>query len=72
MDEVKQLTGAVKESRTSLILVTNEVGMGIVPADPLARRFRDLAGMANQRIAGIADQVVFMVSGIPIFVKGKE
>ena len=72
MEEVKLLTGAVKESRTSLILVTNEVGMGIVPADPLARRFRDLAGMANQRIAGIADQVVFMVSGIPIFVKGKE
>jgi len=72
MDETEKLTVAIKESPVSVILVTNEVGMGIVPADPLARRFRDLAGMANQRIAEIVDTVIFMVSGIPIFVKGKE
>jgi len=48
------------------------VGMGIVPADPLSRRFRDLSGMINQRIAEGVDTVIFMVSGIPIFLKGAE
>jgi adenosylcobinamide kinase/adenosylcobinamide-phosphate guanylyltransferase len=71
-DEVVKLAEAVRASQASLILVTNEVGMGIVPAEPLARRYRDLAGTANQRIAEIADRVVLMVSGIPLFVKGKE
>jgi len=52
--------------------VSNEVGMGIVPADPLSRRFRDLSGMVNQRIAEVADTVILMVSGLPIFLKGKE
>jgi len=72
MEEVEKLADVIKESPTSLIVVTNEVGMGIVPAEPLARRFRDLSGTANQRIVEIADQVVLMVSGIPLFVKGKE
>jgi len=72
MDEIERLTVAVKECPASLILVTNEVGMGIVPVEPLARRFRDLAGMANQKIAEVADSVVFMVSGIPMFLKGAE
>jgi adenosylcobinamide kinase/adenosylcobinamide-phosphate guanylyltransferase len=71
MDEIERLAVAIKESPTSLILVTNEVGMGIVPIEPLARRFRDLSGMANQRVAEAADTVVFMVSGIPMFLKGK-
>jgi adenosylcobinamide kinase / adenosylcobinamide-phosphate guanylyltransferase len=72
MDEIEKLTGAMETSLPSFILVSNEVGMGIVPADPLARRFRDLAGRANQRIAEVADRVVLMVSGIPVFVKGEE
>jgi adenosylcobinamide kinase/adenosylcobinamide-phosphate guanylyltransferase len=46
--------------------------MGLVPVEPLGRRFRDLSGMANQKIAEVAQTVVFMVSGIPIFLKGKE
>jgi adenosylcobinamide kinase / adenosylcobinamide-phosphate guanylyltransferase len=53
-----------------VIFVTNETGMGIVPADPLTRRFRDIAGRCNQSIAEKADSVVFMVSGIPLTVKG--
>jgi len=69
-DEVEKLIGAIQESQTSFIFVSNEVGMGIVPADPLGRRFRDLSGMANQRIAEVAETVIFMVSGIPIFLKG--
>ena len=72
MSEVNQLVNTVAQSQTSFIFVSNEVGMGIVPVDPLGRRFRDLSGMANQKIAEAADRVVFMVSGIPTFLKGKE
>lgn len=70
MDEVERLAGTLKQVRTTLIVVTNEVGMGIVPDNPLGRRFRDLSGMANQTMAKAADTVVFMVSGIPLFLKG--
>ena len=52
-----------------LVLVTNEVGWGIVPDNLLARQFRDLAGWANQRIAAAASEVVLMVAGIPMIVK---
>lgn len=72
MEEVEKLTEALKESPSSFILVSNEVGMGIVPADPFSRRFRDIAGWANQKLAESVDTVIFMVSGIPIFLKGKE
>jgi len=72
MDKVTRLIDTVRQGQTSLILVSNEVGMGIVPVEPSGRRFRDLAGMANQKIAEVAQTVVFMVSGIPIFLKGKE
>jgi adenosylcobinamide kinase/adenosylcobinamide-phosphate guanylyltransferase len=69
-EEVERLGNAIQETRATLIVVTNEVGMGIVPVDPLGRRFRDLAGMANQRMAALADAVIFMVSGIPMVLKG--
>lgn len=52
------------------IIVSNELGMGIVPPTPLGRYFRDIAGKANQQIAGHADEVYFMVSGIPVKIKG--
>jgi adenosylcobinamide kinase/adenosylcobinamide-phosphate guanylyltransferase len=71
MDEVDRFVEILGQNRTSFIIVSNEVGMGIVPADPLSRRFRDLAGTANQRIAHGVDTVIFMVSGIPLFLKGK-
>ncbi len=70
MEEAARLTAAVEESRATSIIVSNEVGMGIVPDNPLGRRFRDLSGMANQKIAETANTVVFMVSGIPMFLKG--
>lgn len=72
MKETDRLIETIKRSPASFIVVTNEVGMGIVPADPLSRRFRDLSGMTNQRIADAVDTVIFMVSGIPIFLKGKD
>ena len=52
------------------VLVSNEVGLGVVPDNALARRFRDHAGRLHQRIAAQADLVVFMVAGLPIHVKG--
>jgi adenosylcobinamide kinase/adenosylcobinamide-phosphate guanylyltransferase len=72
IDEVNRLIDTINQGQTSLILVSNEVGMGIVPADPLSRRFRDLSGMANQKIAEVVHTVIFMVSGIPIFLRGRE
>jgi adenosylcobinamide kinase/adenosylcobinamide-phosphate guanylyltransferase len=71
MKETDCLIGAIRQCLASFIAVTNEVGLGIVPADPLSRRFRDLSGIVNQRIAEAADTAIFMVSGIPIFLKGK-
>lgn len=56
----------------AVIIVTNEVGSGVVPDNTLARRFRDCAGRANQLIAQAADEVYFLVSGIPVRVKPKE
>jgi adenosylcobinamide kinase/adenosylcobinamide-phosphate guanylyltransferase len=72
INEVSKLIDTVKQGPSSFIFVSNEVGMGLVPVEPLGRRFRDLSGMANQKIAEVADRVVFMVSGIPTFLKGKE
>jgi adenosylcobinamide kinase/adenosylcobinamide-phosphate guanylyltransferase len=61
---------AALEKRTApTILVSNEVGMGIVPETPLGRRFRDEAGWLNQRIAAKAGTVLFVVAGLPMTVK---
>lgn len=52
-------------------LVSNEVGLGIVPMDPLTRRYRDALGRCNQRVAAVADRVAFVVAGYPLWVKGR-
>jgi adenosyl cobinamide kinase/adenosyl cobinamide phosphate guanylyltransferase len=52
-----------------LVLVTNEVGSGIVPENELARRFRNLLGLANQRLAEVCNRVVLMVAGIPLVIQ---
>ena len=57
------------EIAAELIIVTNEVGMGIVPDNPLSRKFRDLAGMLNQKLAAAATEVSLQVSGIPVKIK---
>jgi adenosylcobinamide kinase / adenosylcobinamide-phosphate guanylyltransferase len=56
----------------SLYIVSNEVGMGIVPENETARKFRDMAGMLNQKIAEVSDEVYMLVAGIPMKMKGKH
>jgi adenosylcobinamide kinase/adenosylcobinamide-phosphate guanylyltransferase len=64
------LAAAVKAATTPLVLVSNEVGWGIVPDNPLAREFRDLSGLLHQQLAAAADLVLLMVAGVPVRVKG--
>ena len=54
-----------------IYLVSNEVGMGIVPENEMARRFRDMAGILNQKVAEISDEVYLLIAGIPMKIKGK-
>lgn len=68
--EAQQLAAALGRRRGLTVCVANEVGLGIVPDNALARRFRDAAGRLNQRVAQSADEVVFMVAGLPLQVKG--
>lgn len=63
------LVRAVAAARGPIILVANEVGLGIVPDNALARRFRDLAGEINQAVAGTADSVIFVAAGLPLVLK---
>jgi adenosylcobinamide kinase/adenosylcobinamide-phosphate guanylyltransferase len=68
-EKVSELIRILPELDFPIVVVTNEVGWGIVPDNALARQFRDLAGSANQRIAEIAGEVVVMIAGLPVIVK---
>ncbi|MBA4367096.1 MAG: bifunctional adenosylcobinamide kinase/adenosylcobinamide-phosphate guanylyltransferase [Desulfobacterium sp.] len=70
VQEVRQLTCSIQDAPCSVILVSNEVGSGIVPENPLARAFRDSAGLVNQKVAAVANKVIWMVAGIPVVIKG--
>jgi adenosylcobinamide kinase/adenosylcobinamide-phosphate guanylyltransferase len=67
---VDELGDAVCTCEASVVLVANEVGWSIVPENALARRFRDLAGEANQRLAARVDTVAVSIAGLPLFLKG--
>jgi len=67
--QVARLSAALDLVSCPVVLVSNEVGAGIVPENKLARQFRDIAGIANQKIAAAADRVVWMVAGLPVGVK---
>ncbi|MCD6416045.1 MAG: bifunctional adenosylcobinamide kinase/adenosylcobinamide-phosphate guanylyltransferase [Planctomycetes bacterium] len=69
--EIVALLDVLRSPPCDVVIVTNEVGMGIVPANEAARRFRDVAGKVNQRVAEIADEVILMVSGVPVSIKEK-
>lgn len=67
--ELANLAAALEKSTVPITLVTNEVGAGIVPGEPVSREFRDSAGIVNQTIAKLAPNVTMTVCGIPISVK---
>ncbi len=69
--EVEILAQSLGEMQTRVILVSNEIGMGLVPMEKLSRAFRDEQGWLNQRIAATADHVEFVVAGLPMTLKGK-
>lgn len=68
-DLTHQLIAASRRGLRTVIFVSNELGMGLVPADAVSRRYRDLVGRCNQILAAAADEVVFMVSGLPLTLK---
>jgi len=69
MTEIEELIVSINASTTSFIIVTNEVGLGLVPDNKLGRIYRDLLGKVNQLIVQHATQVYFMAAGIPIKIK---
>ncbi|WP_321494383.1 bifunctional adenosylcobinamide kinase/adenosylcobinamide-phosphate guanylyltransferase [uncultured Desulfobacter sp.] len=69
MASVDLLLDALNRSACPVILVSNEVGYGIVPENSLARQFRDIAGLVNQRVARAVDEVIVSMAGIPVQIK---
>jgi adenosylcobinamide kinase/adenosylcobinamide-phosphate guanylyltransferase len=72
ISQVKKLLDLVESQGKDLVLVSNEVGLGLVPAYRMGNYFRDIAGRVNQYIASRAHEVYFCVSGIPMRIKGDE
>ena len=70
-EEVDSLLKVLQKNDKQVVIVTNEVGQGIVPATELSRHFRDHAGWLNQALAALADTVIWMVAGIPVCIKGE-
>ena len=69
-NKIEQLMEALEQADCPVVVVSNEVGCGIVPENRLARQFRDIVGWVNQSVAASADKVVWMVAGIAVTVKG--
>ena len=69
--EVSALVERLKPTSNKIVIVSNELGLGLVPEHGMSRRFRDQHGLMNQRVAEIAQCVVFMVAGIPQVIKGQ-
>lgn len=70
VEQVEATVQAAIDTRTPLVMVTNELGMGIVPESRMSRVFRDIAGKVNQRAAALSDEAWLVVSGIPVKIKG--
>ncbi len=69
--EVDELIASVREKEGHWLIISNEVGLGLVPPYQMGRVYRDVLGWANQRLALAADKVIFMVAGIPTVIKEK-
>jgi len=64
------LLQVLSKREQTIVIVSNEVGAGIVPDYPSGRKFRDLAGKLNQEVAALADRVIYMIAGLPMVLKG--
>ena len=69
--EIESFIDVVACKKVDMIFITNEVGLGLIPDDPLSRRYLDELGSLNQNLASLCDEVVLMVSGIPKLIKGE-
>ena len=67
--EIDAIIEVMKDSKAEFVLVTNEVGLGIIPDNPMSRLYRDLLGKANQMLAAACDRVYLMISGLPLKLK---
>lgn len=67
--EITELINCIKHTSASFIIVSNETGLGLVPENRMGRLYRDCLGRANQRLAQIADEVYFLIAGIPVRIK---
>ena len=68
--EIEALLAAYHQTGAEWLVISNEVGLGLVPPYPSGRMYRDILGQANQRVAQVADEVVFLVAGLPMRLKG--
>ncbi|WP_418462889.1 bifunctional adenosylcobinamide kinase/adenosylcobinamide-phosphate guanylyltransferase [Frisingicoccus sp.] len=71
MEKFQKFTAAVEEKRLPYVMVTDEIGLGVVPETPLGRGFRDILGRVNQYLAAQAERVYFVISGIPVQIKAE-
>ncbi|MFZ3045295.1 MAG: bifunctional adenosylcobinamide kinase/adenosylcobinamide-phosphate guanylyltransferase [Desulfatirhabdiaceae bacterium] len=69
--EIESMVQCLEQTACPVILVSGELGLGVVPENTLARSFRDVVGLINQHMAAVAQTVVWMVAGIPVVIKSK-
>lgn len=72
IEKIKEIISEAAHCSATVIIVSNEVGLGLVPTNSMGRFFRDMLGKANQIIASSSDQVYLLVAGIPLLIKGKN
>ena len=71
MEKFQKFAATVEEKRLPYVMVTDEIGLGVVPETPLGRGFRDILGRVNQHLAAQAERVYFVISGIPVQIKAE-